>query len=308
MHQSSTAEGGVAAVGSSDPQDSRRLVVGAGLLMVAAHVAFRGWAAYRSYFYADDYTLLAQARDQSLDRGYLGSTVRRSPASRGTAGHVGGRQHRDPQLGDGRDHHHGPRAARLPGRARGCSSPLFGARWGALAPLALYLTTAITLPAFIWWGATILQLGTQLAFFLAVGAWVRYLRSRRAPLGAARLRRRRGRCRLRHQGPGRAAGSRLPRPGVLRRGISLAAGPERAAPLLGGGARRPHGGRCLRRLLPGHGRLGDQPPDPVRRGAGPLRSPSASPSRPRCSAGPGSGRRTTCSRRRARTRPTGWCT
>jgi hypothetical protein len=178
MHHSSTSERGDAAVGSSDPQDYRRLVVGTGLLMVAAHVAFRGWAAYRSYFYADDYTLLSQARDQSLDLGFLGSTY---------AGHLlpAGRLITWVVSNTGTLNWGMAATTTMFLEALTCLAALwmfltvFGARWGALGPLALYLTTAITLPAFVWWGATILQLGTQLAFFVAVGSWVRYLRSRR---------------------------------------------------------------------------------------------------------------------------------
>jgi hypothetical protein len=175
MHQSSTAERGDAAVGSTDLLESRRLVVGAGLLMVAAHLAFRGWVAYGSYFYADDYMLLAQARDTALDPGYLGLTY---------AGHLfpGGRLV-SWVVSNGGSLNWGLAATlTLALELAICLAALwmfltlFGVRWGALAPLALYLTTALTMPAFIWWGATILQLGTQLAFFLAVGAWVHYLR------------------------------------------------------------------------------------------------------------------------------------
>ena len=178
MHQTTTAKRGHAAVRSSHPQDSRRLIVGTGLLMVAAHLAFRGWAAYRSYFYADDYMLLAQAHDRALDPGYLGMTY---------AGHLFPAGRLVSWLVSNTGTLNWGLAATITVvlelltclAALWMFLTLFGARWGALAPLALYLTTAITLPAFVWWGATILQLGTQLAFFLAVGAWVRYLRSRR---------------------------------------------------------------------------------------------------------------------------------
>ena len=75
MHQSSTAERGHAAVGSERPAG----LPPPGRRGRAAHGRWptspsAGWVAYRSFFYADDYTLLAQARATGLDAGYLGLT------------------------------------------------------------------------------------------------------------------------------------------------------------------------------------------------------------------------------------------
>ena len=47
---------------------------------------------------------------------------------------------------------------------------------GILAPLALYLISPMTIPAMMWWTATLNQVCVQTTFFLAVGATVRYLR------------------------------------------------------------------------------------------------------------------------------------
>ncbi|MCO1656176.1 hypothetical protein [Pseudonocardia humida] len=54
---------------------------------------------------------------------------------------------------------------------------LFGRRPAVLVPFALYVTSSITLPAFLWWAAALNQLPMQLAVLLALLYHVRYLRS-----------------------------------------------------------------------------------------------------------------------------------
>ncbi|WP_214403229.1 hypothetical protein [Pseudonocardia lacus] len=54
---------------------------------------------------------------------------------------------------------------------------LFGRRPAVLVPFALYVTSSITLPAFLWWAAALNQLPMQLAVLLALHYHVRYLRS-----------------------------------------------------------------------------------------------------------------------------------
>jgi len=159
--------------------DSAQLVVGAGLLMVVAQLVFRAWALYPSWFYLDDYNLLIDAQGQRLDLGYLLSPYNSHlmPGGRLVAWLVADSGQLNWTL-----------AATLMLVLQAFASAaalwmlvtLFGARWATLAPLALYLSSAITIPAMMWWTAGLNQVFLQCAFFLAVGAWAHYLRSRNA--------------------------------------------------------------------------------------------------------------------------------
>ena len=55
---------------------------------------------------------------------------------------------------------------------------LFGLRTGILAPLSFYLFGALTLPAFLWWAASLNAIGLQLGMALALRCHVRWLRRR----------------------------------------------------------------------------------------------------------------------------------
>jgi hypothetical protein len=58
---------------------------------------------------------------------------------------------------------------------------LFGRRPAVLLPFAVYVTSSITLPAFLWWAAALNQLPMQLAVLLALHFHLRYLRSGELP-------------------------------------------------------------------------------------------------------------------------------
>lgn len=155
-----------------------QVVWGAALLMIAGQVAFRGWALHGSWFHTDDYRLLDDAQTSHVTWSYLVSPFdsQLMPWGRAVAWAVAHSGHVDWSLASTITL--GLQA--LAGVAcLGMLVTLFGARWGVLAPLGLYLSSAITMPALMWWAASLNQLPLQVAFFTAVACWVRYARSRR---------------------------------------------------------------------------------------------------------------------------------
>jgi hypothetical protein len=57
---------------------------------------------------------------------------------------------------------------------------LFGARWGILPPLAVYLFCVISVPVAVWWAAGVNQIPLQIVLFWSLATHVEYLRTRRA--------------------------------------------------------------------------------------------------------------------------------
>jgi hypothetical protein len=159
--------------------DNRRVpaVLVAGAASVVASAAFRGVAVSSGWFHLDDLTLLREARElpwgESLLTPYHNQLM---PGGRVLTWLVAS--------ADGLSWW--PAATLLVAlhTLAGAAAlwmlvSAFGARWAVLAPLNLYLWSAVTLPAFLWWAAGVNQLPLQVAFFLAAGAWIRYLRGRR---------------------------------------------------------------------------------------------------------------------------------
>jgi hypothetical protein len=158
---------------------SRRsgLVLVIGLALIVAQLALRFWAVWGSWFQFDDVVFISR----TLDHHWSWSLV-----DQGYGGHLmpGGFTltwlfTRIAPLG------FHPYAATLVGLQAVASlgmlallTSLFGRRLGVLVPLSLYLFSAITFPAFVWWAAGVNQLFLQIALGWGLVAHLRYLRTR----------------------------------------------------------------------------------------------------------------------------------
>lgn len=158
--------------------ERRQLVLAAAAVLVAAQTGFRAWALYPSFFFTDDYRLMLAARATDLSVAHLLTPFDSQfmPAGRLAVWLV---------AYSGATNWSAAATLTLLVQllaSAGCVwmlATLFGARPAILGPLVLYLTSALTMPGFMWWAAALNQLPMQLAFFLAVGSWVEYLRTRR---------------------------------------------------------------------------------------------------------------------------------
>ncbi len=165
--------------GARRAPSGRQLVLAVAVLMVAAHTAVRAWALYPSWYYTDDYRFLYDARAESFSAAYLARPFDNQfmPVGRALAYWVS-------HSGDVNWSLTATTTLVLQVLASGACVwmlvSVFGARWGVLLPLGLFLSSAVTMPALMWWSASLNQLPLQIVFFVAVGAWVRYLRGRRA--------------------------------------------------------------------------------------------------------------------------------
>lgn len=147
-----------------------------GLGLIVLYGGFRAWALFRGWFYGDDFTLIDQGRSElSFEYLFEPHSIHLMPTGRFLAwltGHNGGLDW--------------PLVATTTLImqllvALACFwmlLTLFGERWAVIGLLTIFLTSAIAVPATMWWAAAINQLPHQFALCLAVGAWVRYARSR----------------------------------------------------------------------------------------------------------------------------------
>lgn len=148
------------------------------ILLIGVQLALRTWAISGGWFYTDDFRLLYEASRSSLTWEYLLRPYDSQfmPGGRLIALVVERSGDLNWQV-----------VAGLNVLMQALASlacllmlrSLFRLRWAILGPLAFYLFTVIPFPAFMWWAASLNQLPVQITFFLAVTAWVAYLRTRR---------------------------------------------------------------------------------------------------------------------------------
>lgn len=155
---------------------ARDRVVLAGVLVVAAAVALRGYVLSQSYFVEDDYLFFASAHASDLSPDYL-LTLHKGHLMPGalflvylqtslwpyewwvSAGTMLALQ-----------------AAAMLGFLR-LLWELFGRRWALLVPLTVYAFAPLTVPVLGWWSAALNAVPFQLATVLAALWTVRYLRT-----------------------------------------------------------------------------------------------------------------------------------
>jgi len=153
----------------------RDLVLGAALVLVLVQLGLLAWALFTNWFYYDDFSLLLDAQDARFDLDYLLDpwNVHLMPGGRALAWLVAETGPLNWTLAV---------ASTLVIQLLASAAAvwmlvtLFGRRWAILVPLTLYLSTAMTVPALMWWTACLNQLTMQLGFFVAVAAAVRYFR------------------------------------------------------------------------------------------------------------------------------------
>lgn len=157
--------------------DPGRRVIAAALLLILGQLGFRAWAVYGGWFQFDDFSFMSRLMNEPL----------REAIFRDYAGHLMPAG----MLLTWANMLAGPLDWWLPASelllmqavaSAGCLVFLvsaFGRRPGILAPLSVYLFSAVSLPAFIWWAAGVNQLPLQIALFWGAWTHLQYLRSGR---------------------------------------------------------------------------------------------------------------------------------
>lgn len=162
-----------------DPSPASRLpVLATCLVLVLAHTAFRAWAAFGAWFQEDDFEFLRYSREQPFSLDYL-----MEPHS----GHLMplGRVLIDLSVASGMFNWEATAAVTVLFQAAvGLSAfwmlkTLFGLRWGIVPPLVVFLFSAITMPATVWWAVAVNQLAQEIGLMCAVACWVIFERTGR---------------------------------------------------------------------------------------------------------------------------------
>jgi hypothetical protein len=150
------------------------------LLLLVGQFSLHCWMLLGSWFYTDDYRLLAQSRGTTLDLDYLSEPFDSQfmPFGRFIAWAVGNSGEVATAWGTAV----AITLATSTLAALACWWMLvtvFGARLEVLPLFAVYLFSALSAPALMWWAAGLNQLPLQAVWFAAVATWVPYLRARR---------------------------------------------------------------------------------------------------------------------------------
>lgn len=145
--------------------------------LLSAHLAVRAWAAFGAFWYLDDYRLVIEGGDRPLSQRLLEPyDAQFMPVGRALAWLAARSETPDYRVLASISF---VLAALAALSCLWMLVTLFGRRWQVLAVWVLYLTSAITVPAYLWWAAGLNQLPLQSVFFVAVGAWVRLQRDGR---------------------------------------------------------------------------------------------------------------------------------
>lgn len=160
--------------------NDRQTVHLAAAALIALALALRAWSLLPSWFYADDHRLLSQARENGLSLSYLTTPFdsQYMPLGRLVAWIVAGNQGTTPSWGLATC----ITLLFLAGASGACWWMLvacFGCRWENLLLLAVFLTSTLTLPATMWWAASLNQIPLLIAWCGCVAAGATYFRTQR---------------------------------------------------------------------------------------------------------------------------------
>jgi hypothetical protein len=158
-------------------RDPGRQVVAGGLLLIALQLGFRAWAVFGSWFQFDDFSFMSRVMNAPLGD-FIGQDY---------AGHLmpGGFFLTWLNLRIDPLNFALPAGQLLALQAVADLGALvflvsaFGRRPGILAPLTVFLFSAISLPAFIWWAAGVNQMPFLAALWWAGWTHLTYLRTHR---------------------------------------------------------------------------------------------------------------------------------
>ena len=145
------------------------------MALLVAQLVLRTWAAWSSWYFLDDLVYLRRY-DEARDWSYLSNPQRHiMPVAKSAYWLVRATGPTE----------WWPAALVLVGDRLSRAQPPLDAGQplrrpsGILVPYSLYLFLALTVPSYMWFIAALQQLPLQITLTVGVGAWVRYLRTRR---------------------------------------------------------------------------------------------------------------------------------